>query len=56
MTKAQELLDTIPESLWDVPRVDLQGETPRQAADHFTATGCRGCYFALVALSKERNR
>lgn len=56
MTKAQELLDTIPEEWRDVPRADLMGETPRQAAEHFDETGCRGCWAALVGLSQERNK
>lgn len=38
---AEEILEGIPESMWDVALFD--GETPRQIADHVRLSGCLGC-------------
>lgn len=56
MSKASELLAAIPEEWRDIPREDLLGETPRQAAEHIAETHCRMCIFVLQGLSQERNR
>lgn len=46
-------LQGIPQSLWDTPMDSLDGQTPRQAAQHIKQSGCRACWFNLADLRKE---
>lgn len=50
---ADQLLDAIPVSLWDEPDHRLlDGETPRQAAEHVREAGCMMCRHSLREIAE----
>lgn len=42
-TNPNKFLDGIPEILWDTPLSKLDGNTPREAAQHVALSGCWKC-------------
>ena len=48
----EPLLAGIPEHLWDTPHMALDNLTPREAAQHATATNCRACWTGIQNLKE----
>lgn len=55
LTDPFKLLEQLPEELRDQPLERLNGETPRQAAQHVADIGCYACRGALWDLVEENS-